>query len=105
MLLANSSMKHSLKRQQNLDGVIKIQSPDPANNQGAKENESKQRGDDKASVSQLIRPFSVPLDTKAGSRDPSMGNDRTRERSSEDDLTDTSSPEVHRRRDRRDDML
>ncbi|PWA29990.1 hypothetical protein CCH79_00009606, partial [Gambusia affinis] len=88
-----SSMKHSLKRQQNLDGVIKIQSPDPANNQGAKENESKQRGDDKASVSQLIRPFSVPLDTKAGSRDPSMGNDRTRERSSEDDLTDTSSPE------------
>ncbi|XP_043990596.1 unconventional myosin-IXb [Gambusia affinis] len=100
-----SSMKHSLKRQQNLDGVIKIQSPDPANNQGAKEDERKQIGDNKASVSQLIRPFSVPLDTKAGSRDPSMGNDRTRERSSEDDLTDTSSPEVHRRRDRRDDMF
>uniref|UniRef100_A0A096MDT4 Uncharacterized protein n=1 Tax=Poecilia formosa TaxID=48698 RepID=A0A096MDT4_POEFO len=99
------SMKHALKRQQNLE----IQSPEPANNQAAKENESKQIGDGKASVPQLSRPFSVPLDPKAGSSNPSMckqykGNDRMREISSEDDLTDTSSPEVHRRRDRRDDI-
>ncbi|XP_007563868.1 unconventional myosin-IXb isoform X3 [Poecilia formosa] len=104
-LRGTSSMKHALKRQQNLE----IQSPEPANNQAAKENESKQIGDGKASVPQLSRPFSVPLDPKAGSSNPSMckqykGNDRMREISSEDDLTDTSSPEVHRRRDRRDDI-
>ncbi|XP_054914132.1 unconventional myosin-IXb isoform X2 [Poeciliopsis prolifica] len=99
-----SSMKHTLKKQQNLDHVTKIQSPDPANNQAAKEDESK------ASAPQLNRPFSVPLDLKAGSSNPSLckqyiANDRMREKSSEDDLTDTSSPEVHRRRDRRDDMF
>ncbi|XP_027875163.1 unconventional myosin-IXb isoform X2 [Xiphophorus couchianus] len=105
-----SSMKHTLNRQQNVDCVTKSQSPDPANNQAAKKDESKQIGDGKAPVPQLNRPFSVPLDHKVGSSNPSMckqymGNDGMRERSSEDDLTDTSSPEVHRRRDRRDDMF
>ncbi|KAM4728261.1 unconventional myosin-IXb isoform 2-T2 [Anableps anableps] len=104
--------KRHLRRQQNVDlNLRKTQMTDPVNNQATKEDQSKQKGDGRGSLPHLNRPFSVPLDPTATSNpcnNPSIcsslqqyiGKESMRERCSEDDLTDMSSPELRRRKDR-----
>ncbi|MEQ2231408.1 hypothetical protein ILYODFUR_000086 [Ilyodon furcidens] len=105
--------KRHLKKQQNVElHFSKTQQSDPVNNQV---DQSKQKGESRGSLPQLSRPHSVPLDHTASSnpsKNPSicssfqhnMDRKSMRERCSADDQKDLSNPEVHRRRDRREDF-
>ncbi|MED6260847.1 hypothetical protein ATANTOWER_030193, partial [Ataeniobius toweri] len=108
-----SMEKRHLKKQQNVElHFSKTQQSDPVNNQV---DQRKQKGESGGSLPQLSRPHSVPLDHTASSnpsKNPSicssfqhnMDQKSMSERCSADDQKDLSNPEVHRRRDRREDF-
>lgn len=104
--------KKQLKRQDRLDqSPIRTQQPEQGSNLRPKEDKSKAE-----SLNSLRRPFSVPLDSKISSNQSSVQHctdmesmkwkaEIWRDKRGEGDLTDEHSPEVHRRRNKREEYL
>lgn len=112
--------KKELKRQHKVEhSPNRTQHLDPVNGQSAQRNREKRQG--RGSPPPLSRPLSLPLDPKFDSDDgatsPIKGSslqrykdgdikeraERWREKMSEGEPTDESSPEIRRRRDNRKD--
>ncbi|XP_015245227.1 PREDICTED: unconventional myosin-IXb-like isoform X1 [Cyprinodon variegatus] len=91
--------KRRLRWQQSPDiNVGMNQESDPVNSQTSQQDQSRQKEEGRGSPHLLNRPFSVPLDSTAGSSPCINPSESRRERYSEDELTDLSSPEIARKR-------
>ncbi|XP_053185774.1 unconventional myosin-IXb-like [Scomber japonicus] len=116
----DSLTKKELKRQEKVElSPNRTQQLDPANSQSAQRSRSREKQEGRVSPPPLNRPFSVPLDPKFVDDDDSTSHmkisslqrykdgdikekaERWREKISEGEPTDESSPEVQRRRDNR----
>ncbi|KAF0046747.1 hypothetical protein F2P81_000380 [Scophthalmus maximus] len=119
----DSMTRKELKRQQKMElSPNRTQLLDPVNGQSAQGDQSREKPEGRGSPPPLNRPFSFPLDTNVASEDrspsPSKSSslqrykdmegikekaEKWRERLSEGEPTDDSSPEIHRRNDKRKD--
>ncbi|XP_039999529.1 unconventional myosin-IXb isoform X2 [Xiphias gladius] len=117
----DSLTKRDLKRQHKVElSPDRTQQLDPVNGQSAQKDRSREKQEGRGSPPPFNRPLSLPLGPKIDSHDRSpspskstslqrykdMGGikekaERWRERQSESEPTDESSPEIHRRRDSR----
>ncbi|KAM9844841.1 unconventional myosin-IXb isoform 2-T3 [Aulostomus maculatus] len=119
----DSSAKKELKRQHKVElSPSRAQEPDPVNGQSAPRSRSREKREGRGSPPPLNRPLSLPLDAIVccddGSTSPSKSSslqryrdmdgikgkaERWRERISEGEPTDESSPEIQRRSDKQKD--
>nr|XP_019965984.1 PREDICTED: unconventional myosin-IXb-like isoform X3 [Paralichthys olivaceus] len=119
----DSLTKKELKRQHKVElSPNRTQRPDPVNSQTAQRDQSREKREGRGSPPLLNRPLSLPLDPKVDSEDrsPSPSNssslqrytdmegfkekaEKWKERKSEGEPTDESSPEIYRRKDNRKD--